>query len=42
MCAQIKDEDYRVPVEDNGIGFDTPYLDRISKPFPCLHRREEL
>jgi light-regulated signal transduction histidine kinase (bacteriophytochrome) len=31
----------RVYVEDEGIGFDEKYLDRIFKPFQRLHGREE-
>jgi signal transduction histidine kinase len=31
----------RIYAEDNGIGFEEKYLDRIFKPFQRLHGREE-
>lgn len=35
------DKKYEIYVEDNGIGFDEKYLDRIFKPFERLHGRSE-
>jgi PAS domain S-box-containing protein len=37
--GRARDRGYRILVEDNGIGFDEKYLDRIFTPFQRLHGR---
>jgi two-component system sensor kinase FixL len=39
--AQQNDSQCRITVEDNGIGFDEKYLDRIFMPFQRLHGRSK-
>lgn len=41
ISAKIAGGTCQICVEDNGIGFDTKYLDRIFKPFQRLHDRSE-
>ena len=39
--SPIKNDRVEIAVEDNGIGFDEKYLEKIFKPFERLHSREE-
>jgi signal transduction histidine kinase len=39
ISGNTSDESARFLVEDNGIGFDEKFLDRIFKPFQTLHSR---
>ena len=41
ISSKIIDNTCQVSIEDNGIGFDVKYTDRIFKPFQRLHNRDE-
>lgn len=41
VSAVIQGESCQISIEDNGIGFDVQYLDRIFKPFQRLHSHTE-
>ncbi len=38
-CAENGDGQYRIVVEDNGIGFEEQYIERVFAPFHRLHGR---
>lgn len=40
-ARQIENDFWEISINDNGIGFDTKYLDRIFKPFERLHGKSE-
>jgi PAS domain S-box-containing protein len=39
VCGEVSDGLCRITIEDNGIGFDESYHDKIFKPFERLHGR---
>lgn len=41
IYSRLTDNEWQIYVEDNGIGFDERYLDRIFAPFQRLHGRNE-
>jgi len=40
-CSPGENGDWKITIEDNGIGFDMKYVEKIFKPFELLHTREE-
>lgn len=40
VYGQCTKDNIRITVEDNGIGFDEAYIDRIFRPFQQLHQRK--
>lgn len=41
ITCEEQEDDYRISIQDNGIGIEAKYLDEIFKPFRRLHTREE-